>query len=419
MNKYINSINKAVSQADLFCSDYARAPKCCIVVVPQIQLSPYVAALIHSQLRNVFDIFIIIHPVGNPFSRLCFDHPELFITINVRDFIGHEKEGVGYLIEKLSTRELILSGVLCHPFSQGVNRYVADSLIPQNDCKVYIYSDGSRNNFSLEWSRDGESSLIDKACNLKKRPKLFSFGFLSHDFNWVAKDVDISIVAYDSLDFVFSTCHRHIEPLNVKKMDGNSIGPAGLVLSRYWGREPYVFEDECSLSECYQTTIEKAFYGSKCKTLVMRCDNRSDLPSLSSANFKFLDFLDFFECKFNASEFLMENILHFNASFLKNFRRVFVFDSSFPLVFQSLELSRLLSHELVIVVGVSRLDVIDKMSENGVNVIKNRVCALVGDLVKLKQFAVTSSIGPVTSSNPEYIERVYDNSTGYFELRLL
>ena len=418
MNKYINSIDKAVSQVDILCSTFVTAPKCCIVVVPQIQLSPYVAALIHSQLRNIFDVFILIHPAGNQLSKLCFDSPELFITINVRDFIDHEKEGVSYLIEKLSTRTLILSGALFHPFSQGVNRYIADSLIPQAGCEVYIYSDGSRNNFSLEWSRGGEPSLVDKACVFKKRPNLFSFGFLSYDFNWDAKDVDISIVDYDSLDFIFYSCHSLVKPLNVKRLDGNLVGPVGLILSRYWGREPYVFEDDGSLAECFKTTIEKAFYGSECKSLVMRRDNRSDWSSLSSIDFKVVDFFDFFECEFDAREFLMENILHSNATFIENFHRIFVFDSSFPLVFQSLELRQLLSHEVVIVVGVSRLDVIGKMSDNGFDVIKKRVCALVGDIVRMNLFVVTSSVGLVLSPDFEYIANIFDNSTGYFELRL-
>lgn len=419
MNKYIKSIDKAVSQIDALCSASSIAPSCCIVVVPQIQLSPYVAALIHSQLRNVFDAFILIHPAGNQLSKLCFDFSDLFITINVRDFVDHEDEGVSYLIEKLSKRALILSGALLHPFSRGVNQYIADRLIPQTNCNVYIYADGSRNNFSLEWTRDDEPSFIDKACNLKKHPNLFSFGYLSHDFNWDTKDVNISIIDYNALDFIFSTCHRLVKPLNVKRLDSNSPGPVGLVLSRYWGREPYVFEEESSLAECYKATIEKAFCGSGCQTLVIRRDNRSDSTSLSSIDFKLVDFVDFFACEFHASEYLMENVLHSNASFLKTFHRLFVFDSSFPLVFQSLKLRRLLSHEVTIVIGASRLDVIEKMTDNGVSVIKKRVCALVSDLIRINLFAVTSSIGPVTSANPEYIAHIFDNSTGYFELRLL
>lgn len=415
MKKYENSINAVIR--DFENSDIGhKKNKCCLIVIPQIQLSPYIASIIHSYYRNEFDLFVVIHPKGSPLSEKLFSVSSLFLSINIRDFVNHEQEGVEYLFNRFAENCLIIDTILAHPFASGVNGIIGDKAILSKKITIDFYADGSRNNVFIEDRK--EETLIDKYCSINEKAKLYCFGFLPHDLMDKNYNLNAVLVDYRFLDFSYCT----VQNINPKYIGNKFIDEPGsvngLVISRYWGRNPYEFLESVDGLDLYSKAISLAFSDINVNNIIFRADNRIAIGgNYKSANL--IDFKSLFSNSESSAELLVENFLYNNLEFLKKLSRIYVFDSSFPLIFQSPILKSLLNHDIEITIGAPFDLLKNKMIERGIKTMKKRIIDLIYNIIKLNLFSISTTAGEIYLADINEIENMLDKSDGYVHLRLL
>lgn len=294
------------------------------------------------------------------------------------------------------------------------------SLTLQEKIKYHFYADGSRNNFNLEWNRNNEENMIDMVNKKAYDCSVYAFGFdTSASIKTKDKLKYIRILDYGYLDFVFSYFRHNIQ---LKVQDNVRYN---LVLSRYWGRDPYLFKNDDLQIKSYWKSIELALRN-KQNDIIYRGDNRSTVVTIASSLMKknrLLDFSSQFKVENSrCDQLLMENFIHEEPEFLKKLDLIYVFDSSFPLIFQSKKLYNLLSFETIIVLGFDYESVSRNSIENTLKVMIRRISILIFDLLKLNIFRIYDKnrvITKETVKSESDLLKYFEDNDGFFYLQKL
>ncbi|MEA2019617.1 MAG: hypothetical protein U9N59_14345 [Campylobacterota bacterium] len=391
-----------------------------IVIVPQIQLSPYVYSLLLNCSSMVNGAFLIIHPKNHEMSETFFKSSERCFTLNILNYDSNPKEKIKELVEHVLRRieisSLTIDALILHPFAGNVNRELFNKVsTAYKNIKYLFYADGSRNNFNLEYNRDNEENMIDIATNKKYFTSVYSFGFDTSDTiktkNMLSK---ITVIDYGYLDFIFTFFKHGIKGnlLDNKKYN--------LVLSRYWGKDPYLFKSADLQVQSYWKSVELALTSKK-NDIIYRGDDRVTMPSTDIKKTNLLDFSSIFSVKNTGCEqLLMENFIHDEPDFLSKLDLIYVFDSSFPLIFQSRKLYNLLSFDTIMVVGFDYESVSRDSIGNSLAAMMRRTSTLIYDLLNLNIFRIYDNNRVITKDSVNSYEDLlfyFTDNGGFFYIQ--
>ncbi|QIV96504.1 hypothetical protein EDC55_12017 [Allofrancisella inopinata] len=390
-----------------------------IVVVPQLQLSTYVFCVLNHNISLIKGAVIVIYPVAFEMPKLIYNSSKKFFSLDVVQFHERHQDGAIYLLNKIKDNNLKLHSVVLHPFAGSINREILDQIL-QRDIKVkyYFYADGSRNNFNLEWNRNNEENMIDIVAKKKQFTSVYSFGYDTSDTIETKRNLSkITVIDYGYMDFIFTHFKHNIKSNLEKNKKYN------LVLSRYWGRDPYLFKNDDLQVKAYWKSIDVAL-SSKQNDIIYRGDNRSTVVTLASSiidNVKLIDFSSVFAVQNTRHErLLMENFIHEEPNFLKKIVLIYVFDSSFPLIFQSKKLYKLLPYDTVIVVGFDYESVFKDSTNNTLAVMMRRVATLIYDLLNLNIFRIYDKNRLITKdmvNSYHDILKYFKDNDGFFYIQ--
>nr|WP_321442498.1 hypothetical protein [uncultured Cohaesibacter sp.] len=407
-------------------------PRCRVVLVPQVQLAPFVAASIEKFFPHEHETLIFIHPHGNIICRQIVEALPRAISVNIRTLMGVKSpsETVRALTTMLDDRFDEVSYVL-HAFAGGINQVFCDELIERqsdtriteshhNKLTVALYADGSRNNVEIEFTSSNETPLLPRLRENFNNIDFFTFGFERFAGSEGAiNGVNERLVEYNHLDCILQ---RLSIDVRFDKTFAESDTDFSIVLSRYWGRPPYLFSDEAVQHFIYTHSVEHALRNFQGQ-VIYRTDNRRDITSHHTRNLgnsEILTIEDLFNCDTDLREILFEIILMNNPDFLSRSRIIYCFDSSFPLIFQSPMMKKQLHSNLSIVIGFKKDDVKSHGVDYCFEASRERTCNLVRDIIALRLFYVFDENGPLIAeqySNVEAIKRRFDRGSGFFYLR--
>lgn len=404
-----------------------------VIFVPQIQLAPYVAASLR-KVRSCFSgSYLIIYPESNKMSKVCLEYSKDCFGIHLKDF--HNEEIFPELLKQISDRGGQLEGAVLHMFAGGLNNQIITCLRNrEQELKWFFYSDGSRNNKECEFDSLEKSKLVNKVIKEAPNVTIINYGFDAESASQIEKVANVKNINinYNLLDLVYSCCDfelKYINDLNVSSRRGVLAKNSHLILSRYWGREPYYFESEEAMYGSLYKSIEKS--NLETKDIIYRGDNRAnfDLNYLfdkfkcnkSSVQIKNIDDLLQLQ-KIPLREVLFENLLYLDEHFLRKINSFYSFDSSFPLIFMSKNLKKMLSDDVRIVVGFDFESVYESGIKSCFEVMKKRTLTVVLDILVNGVFFVHDSIGNVdllrkkSGDSYEFLSQRFSKNGGFFVL---
>lgn len=403
-----------------------------ILVVPQIQLSPYAASVLRKYMNKYNGIIIVIYPSDNLMSRNMIEFSERIISLNISLLARNGEPVFKELIKNIEDAGININSAIFHSFAGHANISLfnaLDDMKYDKDFDLVFYTDGSRNNPILEWGSVEETCLIEKSIRKRKNIKVYCFGFNSvfkvfKSNNPYLKTIVSSNQSVDE-SYIFDLDQ------NITLSENSNILGSGekyaLVLSRYWGHGPYIFASDSDQNYCYSISIKKAIRGAK--NIIYRGDNRELVNSRlgesisNSSDCKLIEFNDMFDiASGEAKDYLLESYLFRFPLLLKNCNLIYSFDSSFPLIFKSNFLYNLLDKNTRLVVGFDRKSVKHKGQSLCYDVMKKRTINLVADILREKVFAVFNENGPVIHDYDLCEEELSENfefTEGFYWFRKL
>jgi hypothetical protein len=334
-----------------------------LVVVPQMQLAPYVFALLLEDQLLLTRKILLIHNRSRTISYELFrDFPNV-IQMDIGYVHNVEEQYIERLSAMLHTFSCEISSAVLHNFAGSVNMRFAQLLadrtfsgasrrIFSSDADVTYYSDGSRNNPLPEVASQKGNDFYHQYYSDASKRSLVYFGFRHHTLRDARRE---KVLGYDYIQAGFKMLNKLTSFKERQYPDDRSYS---VVVSRYWGRDPYFFnelEGRSVDSIFVSAIIEKV---SKAHTMLIRDDNRfsasaSNIISLLiQENYAVRLFSELFELEVGDSKgLLLENFFFDNPSLLSKCKQFYSFDSSFPLVFQNRELYTYLAHDAELFVG--------------------------------------------------------------------
>ncbi|WP_428243096.1 hypothetical protein [Gynuella sp.] len=398
-SQLLKTVEYELTKKDFFNSNSCEIT---LVYVPQIQLSPYVAALLRNLRNKLSGVYLIIHPESNLMSRKLLEYSNVCFGLHLKYF-NESESFLNEFLYFLEQRQKKVSCIICHSFSSGTNANIVNYFVKksQSDFKFFFYSDGSRNNAESEFDPE-QIFLLNNAVRSRHKTYLIEFGFSN---NKGQDNLEHIQIGYEWLDLAYLCCD-----LNIRMSHNLTIAESPtflkdsiIILSRYWGRKPYFFESEDKLKKCFESSIEKV--GKNKSYLIFREDNRSTLDT--AAVLKNLEDTRLFKQALPIDEIitientelkdiLFELILLNRPDLFSHVESFYSFDSSFPLIFISEELRSCLSPNVQITVGFD-IDSIKKFGTGDCySVMKTRTCTVIANILELGIFKVSDSLGPVT-----------------------
>lgn len=193
----------------------------------------------------------------------------------------------------------------------------------------------------------------------------------------------------------------------------------GFILSRYFGDGPYMFNPEVSIEAVMATEICDIFRSIGYETYI-KFDDRIHLNTTEIVNCARnicpnthnLD--DLFP---NCKKYLTEHILLQNLNFLRNIKRIYTFDGSFPMMFQIPELYNNLNKDIEIYIGFNIHTIRKCATKMCIDTLSKRTFELIVNLIKLKLFNIYS--GQRLLNDKTTIDELISNNNYLFIARLL
>ena len=416
-----------------------------VVVVPQKELSPYVAGILRMIGNTLKGNFLVVYRPENPMSRDMLIYSARCHGLDYKLFHHWAKKKVEHFKAQLDANGIKVATLVVHPFER-VNSFIVkafldhlfsmDSSVPM----LIFYSDGSRNNKESEWDYERKGAAFCQAIENQINVWLCEFGFstpskLLDQHSLVPKRK--LLVGYEWIDFCyevsasqFQISSNYLKSMNSTDFFLNSM----LILSRYWGRDPYFFQNDQMLMKAMAKSIEKA--GQAFPHFIFRKDVRSqyDFKNLKKEieelkPEKYFHLIEDIIISNNGrlDDFLFEGIMHKTAEFIEHIQCIYCFDSSFPLVFLSPGLMKRLHPNIEIIVGFDFESVNLYGKKKCLDVMAYRTAVLVEDILNIGLFCVSDELGPVSKDatstnsinaegNPSLLDRIRLNG-GYFTLR--
>jgi hypothetical protein len=407
-----------------------------LVYVPQIQLSPYIAAVLRKFRNELKGDYLIIHPESNIMSRGLLQYSESCYGVHLKHF-KNPSEDISSFINYLIYKGKKVSSVICHSFAEGINSAIINFFLKSSlsSPSWYFYSDGSRNNNQSEFNTEGKSLLINRVVDSHNGCTLIEFGFESSGTvrEKSSENLNKIIVGYEWLDLSYDCTpfkpdfSDNIIANNRKKILSSS--DIALVLSRYWGREPYFFDSEDNMYDAFVSSINIATEG--VTSLIYRGDNRSNIETciIKKKLINIQNMLNIYELEelvsftnVRLNELLFELIISNDNDLFSRVSKYFSFDSSFPLIFISKTLLSLLPDNVEIYVGFDREKVNTHGSGVCYEVMKKRTLTVIQDVIKRNIFNVNDQFGPVlemtmkTKDDISHLNERFEKSNGLFIL---
>ena len=331
-----------------------------LVYIPQRELLPYVKYIIELNTPT-----IIYHNVEKSFLSRYLTSLDKMICINC---IHYPPDN---LFPKFKQMNIKFNKIILHNFA-FVASNICDKLITQkynittDNYKVLLYADGSRNNYKSEST---DQSQIDYHTLLNKhniKNTLYFFGFIHNSF---CDDIsNTKIIEYN--EQVYPKLDMNI---NIPK---NNIA---IFLSRYLNRDDYQTSTSCA--NIFQHHIDLLFDNTTSNFI--KYDNRIlDIPN-SMNNIK-----DFNTLIVNSKEYLLEEILLNNLDILNKITKIFLFDSSFPLLFQLPRLYNNLNKNIEIYLGFDYGYMKKYATNTCIELLTKRTIEIIINVNKLKLFDV-------------------------------
>jgi hypothetical protein len=405
-----------------------------LVVIPQVQLSPFVYALLLEEKFLLTRDIILIHNRSQALSFELFRSFPNIIQLDVALSRNVEDEYLCALNEVLRSSSITVSSLVLHNFAGGINERIAQMLhegnLSKKDNNVYsegieviYYADGSRNNPFPETSQEGYG-FYTHCFSSNQRKRMAYFGFRHHTAPEDEADI---IVSYDYVLSGLRTLSRRTS-INGQSFD-NNVSYA-LILTRYWGRHPYFFDETDGESVSQLFAFASTKHLAKSHMLLLRDDNRfsSSIDDIMTAirqqDFNCALFSDMFQVANNgARSLLLECFLLENPEVLPLIKQFYSFDSSFPLVFQNRDLYSSLSHDAELIVGFPRDAVSSRGSGECYSVMKKRTIETVYSIYQCGLFNIFCDglliVSPYLESNDPLgaICTSFDGGDGYFILK--
>lgn len=410
-----------------------------IIIVSQIELSPYISAFLRKFGNRLSGSFLILHRHANDMSKEFLLYSSRCYGIDIGHFSQWTENKIIILKNAIESSGKKIACLVAHPFERISGITVNYFLEKFMDLKYIFYSDGSRNNKeSEEHTKNIKGASFKKALLSDFEVWLCEFGFSSSSQivsnNRIQPKKHI-LVEYQWLDFCFS--QTKIDLLIKKTFEGKNkeqlhIKKSALILNRYWGRGPYMFDSDDLLTLSMSSSIYKACRDAE--NIILRKDSRCHfstdalISSIKSHNkFKTITTLEDIikPEKGEIKDLIFEYIIHKTRDFFENIKYIYSFDSSFPLVFLSPMLMRKLNPEVKFIVGFDYSSVKRYGTDECLRVMSYRVAVLIEDVLMLSLFSVSDSLGSVfngeapidCSKNRELLLERIKNNGGYFFLQ--
>ena len=400
-----------------------------LVIIPQVHLAPYVHALLLKKgylfTRNIIVIQQLSYKMA---SDLFIQWPNI-LQLDIKFAHSVEKPYFAELTRRLSLRSALVAGVVLHNFAENINQYVAEHCLDRLHNKAFFdhteicfYADGSRNNAKPEITGQVVNGFHALASATSIISRLYYFGFIHG--RATPSESNFEVIPYSYLEATLA----NLNPFSkIKDPVAPNKTECAVVLTRYWGRAPYFFDEKIDLLDIFIESIQPVLPVST--PLIIRNDARFNislndlLSKLTNKGFQvslFENLFDVFGTK--AEALLFENFLIDNPVLLSRITYIYCFDSCFSLIFQNKDLYNFLPSKVRLYLGFNRLSVQKHGLDECYAVMRQRTVETISSLCKLSLFNIFDSGGLVYSPSihqdllsDDIFER-FDKGDGYFIL---
>ena len=336
-----------------------------LIIIPQFELVPFAIRVMNECDKNKKKIIIYWNGILNDSVINYFSSQENAIIYQLKNNYTE----LNQLLQQININNIRIDTFITHNFHKSetmYNLFIKDI----NLVNIYCYADGSRNNYKAE-STDQSTLDIHTILNKNNIPNtLYFFGFLHSTY--INNSNNIKILKYD----------ENVYP----KIDNNlqKYENIGLILTRYLGKGDYTFKKNVNIEKVMIDQIFKLFDNSTNNHI--KIDNRINLRT--SELMQITKYKNFENIITNSSNQLMETILLNNIEYCSNIKKIYCFDSSFPLIFQLLTLYNHLDKDIIIYSGFSK-EIFDSVAtQKCINVLTKRTIELIINLNKLNLFDI-------------------------------
>ena len=366
--KYFNDNIKTAKNINVFSEiikSYQNSHGAILIIVPQFELVPFAIRVMNEFDKNKKKIVIYCAGVLNNIVINYFSSQENAIIYELqKNFIEFNQ-----VLKLININNIKLDTFIAHNFFKSELMY---SLFIKNMNLVNIccYADGSRNNSNAE-SSDQSTLDIHTILNQNNIPNtLYFFGFVHSKY--INNTNNIKILKYD--ENIYPKINN-----NLQKYEN-----IGLILTRYFGKGDYKFNRSVNIERVMIDQIYKLFDNSTNNHI--KLDKRINLKT--SELMQITKYTDFEDIISNSSNQLMETILLNNIEYCSNIKKIYCFDSSFPLLFQIPTLYNYLNKNATIYTGFSKEIFYPVATEKCINLLIQRTIELIINLNKLNLFDI-------------------------------
>jgi hypothetical protein len=423
--KRLDNLNKDLN-VNLSSDFLKKSNSLLLVIIPQVHLAPYVYALLLKTGYLFNRKIIVVQQLSYKMASDLFAQWPNVIQLEIKFSHGIERTYFQELIRRLFLNSSSINEVVLHNFAESINQYIFEQCLTGIDNRavtnypdICFYSDGSRNNATPEMSTQVSTGFHFLAKNEKMNTRLYYFGFIHGN----SSEENIEVIPYFYLESTLASL-KSFSKIKKEVLTGTENA---IVLTRYWGRDPYFFDEKVELLDIFIDSIQSVLPISA--PLIIRNDARFNisldklLKKLITKGYKvslFEDLFDIFDVP--AKTLLFENFLFDNPTLLSKITTIYCFDSSFPLIFQNKDLYNLLSCNAKIYVGFNKDSVQKYALSDCYSIMRQRTIETIISLCKLSLFNIFDSKGLFFSSclnqkiSYNDVYKKFDQGDGYFVL---
>ena len=311
-----------------------------LIVIPQFELLPYanlvmnefdkekpkIVLLYFSYKENIINYFSTQKNIICCFMNHGIDNCNVFKQINSNN-------------NKIDT-------LIYHNFASvckySFDFFSKDNNLKSSNCNIICYSDGSRNNYKAESKDQLQLDFHTKLNNDKIPNTLYFFGFIDNSYNKDNNNYLHFFYNYKILKYN-ENVYPKLKPNNFKISQD-----MGIILMRYLGTKgsPYIFNKNVNIEKIILQQINKIFDNTTKNYIKFDSRFPKELNKSILTNY-----YEDFSNMFRYSTDLLETILLNNIDYVSKIKKIYSFDSSFPLLFQIPKLYDNLNKEVIIYVG--------------------------------------------------------------------
>lgn len=359
-----------------------------VIVVPQIQLAPYVASALFSDTEKSKTL-LVIGPTGNPYFKYYLGPVKRAVFANVRSAAFSSFSLWRSFLSKCKSNGKTVGAIYLHAFAGGANHTLAKLLTSNHlaPSRVRVFADGSRNNLHKEFKEPNDVNileyLVDKYAHTT-RLSIIRFSHSEDKFPTKLNQVHVNYRQYDR--------YLSLLPRSIISEGGRRTGLLPkrvlLVLMRYYGRPPYEFTCEDQRNRSAIKAFEEIAQGHD--LIVIRFDNRFADPeqllsfARTNLNCEVEEFSKFIGLeKRKSKEVLFESLLLSDPVRFRSIKTIYCYDSSFPLIAQSALIRSALPRGVRLVWGAPAESLASLSNMSSLDAFQKRIDNLNSDLVAL------------------------------------